>query len=399
MRHKLEVIIERQWYQFQKTVSLPIYMYKHQQVVSTSLPMCMEIPVRDEIENTAINVAPLETIIEGTDNVNKEDKDNFEVSKLVLSAQTLDLFGPLQGYVQITNIDVPIENIELRLLRRELIGGFCYEEILQIHTLIGEENVRQGELLNSKIPHTRGHVGREDEGEEEQDTKWDADFSPIRSKSIIHFNIPFSTSECHLMSKTMELTAPSISRAMSRTIGGTSMNDDRQYTRDNKSERYGFGDIVLSPSFDVASELGKRPIVHTYGGVFSIPKRGQIYGDSSTQVILPLHKAEIPGEAIMGERSESEREEYEINNVTSLLQPPSAVCQSSTKFHDLEFNDAIAVRYYVRCKVIDTQGKKFWNTKEIQISRISKVVASEYAPLVKDMEIRRSEQMTRYTIV
>ena len=373
-------------------MSSPIYIYKHQEVVSATLSTCMEIPVRDEeIEPpTAIPA----TVTNEAEAKRNNGEDMGELSKIVLPTQTLDLFGPLEGYVQITNIDVPIENIELRLLRRELIGGFCFEEILQIHTLIGEENVREGERLNSKITHTRGHIDRKDEGIEEQDEKWDADFSPIRIKSMIHFSIPFSTSDCHLMTKTRELTAPSSSRPMSRTTGGTSMNDDRQFTNVKANESSGFGDIILSPSFDVASEMGKRPLTHNYGGVFSVPKRGQTYGEDvpSALVILPLQNTEIPREATMRERSDFLEGRY--NDIVS----SSSVSKSSTKFHDLTFNDTVAVRYYIRCKVIDTLGKRYWNTKEIQMARLSEVVASDYAPPMEEIEMGRDERdrQTRY---
>ena len=76
--------------------------------------------------------------------------------------------------MHITNIDDQLKMLNFILKRAN--WGFCFEEILQIHTLIGEQSARQGETLNSNILHTRGHVGREDQGIEEQNEKWDEAF-------------------------------------------------------------------------------------------------------------------------------------------------------------------------------------------------------------------------------
>ena len=50
MRHRLQIVIDKRWYQFQTVMSQPVYIYKHQQAVSSSLSTWMQIPVREEVK-------------------------------------------------------------------------------------------------------------------------------------------------------------------------------------------------------------------------------------------------------------------------------------------------------------------------------------------------------------
>ena len=79
----------------------------------------------------------------------------------------------------------------------------------------------------------------------------------------------------------------------------------------------------------------------------------------------------------------------ELRRGTQLASDEEGEADSKITFREPNFDESVSVRYYLRCIFLDAKGRKFWNTVEVVMARVSPVLAGSYAPLVSRSEVAR----------